>query len=299
MYRRLKRNGPGEYGISWGDSGVKREDIRVCVLRIEGTNCEQETHDCIRRLGAVPEIVHLKQVIGAEGIGDRGRKLFDYQMLVIPGGFSSGDYVRAGAIFAARLKSALENELKSFVESGSLVLGICNGFQVLVETGLLPGLDETMAQTPKAVLNTNDSNRFECRPTYLMNENGGKCIFTSLLPKGKVVMFPSAHAEGKLMFPKADEEKYVAQMDEADQVVFRFVDPTGNYADYPWCPNGSVDGIAGICNSTGNVMGLMPHPERAFFRLLSPDWTRRGEPEEFGDGWAIFESALRYIENKS
>lgn len=278
---------------------MKREDIRVCVLRIEGTNCEQETHDCIRRLGAVPEIVHLKQLIGAEGIGDRGRKLFDYQMLVIPGGFSSGDYVRAGAIFAARLKSALENELKSFVESGSLVLGICNGFQVLVETGLLPGLDETMAQTPKAVLNTNDSNRFECRPTYLMNENGGKCIFTSLLPKGKVVMFPSAHAEGKLMFPKADEEKYVAQMDEADQVVFRFVDPTGNYADYPWCPNGSVDGIAGICNSTGNVMGLMPHPERAFFRLLSPDWTRRGEPEEFGDGWAIFESALRYIENKS
>lgn len=276
-----------------------REEIKACVLRIEGTNCEQETHDCVKRLGSQAEIVHLKQLIGTGIRPERKRSLGDYQMLVIPGGFSAGDYVRAGAIFAARMKAALEKELRAFVESGYPVLGICNGFQVLVEIGLLPGIDEIMSPFPQAVLNTNDSSRFECRPTFLINENSEKCAFTQLLPKGKVVMFPSAHAEGKLMFPTGNEDKLVKRLSEEDQIVFRYVDPTGNYADYPWCPNGSTDGIAGICNSMGNVMGLMPHPERAFFKFLAPDWTRRkDDPSAFGDGWAIFESALRYIEKK-
>lgn len=276
-----------------------RKDVRACVLRIEGTNCEQETHDCIKRLGASAEIVHLKQLIGYGIRPERKRALEDYQMLIIPGGFSAGDYVRAGAIFAARLKAALEKEIKVFVESGYPVLGICNGFQVLVEIGLLPGLDGIMSPLPQAVLNTNDSNRFECRPTYLMNENTDKCVFTRLIPKGKVVMFPSAHAEGKLLFPPENEDKILKQLEKEDQIVFRYVDPTGNYANYPWCPNGSTAGIAGICNSIGNVMGLMPHPERAFFRYLYPDWTRREEdPMAFGDGWAIFESALRYVEKE-
>ena len=276
-----------------------REDIKACILRIEGTNCEQETHDCVKRLGAAPEIVHLKQLIGVGIPSDRKRDLADYQMLVIPGGFSAGDYVRAGAIFAARLKSALAKELRLFVEQGYPVLGICNGFQVMVEIGLLPALDGVMSDIPQAVLNTNDSNRFECRPTYLINENSGKCVFTSLLPKGKVVMFPSAHAEGKLMFPVEKEDAILDRLNHEDQIVFRYVDPTGNYADYPWCPNGSTAGIAGICNSIGNVMGLMPHPERAFFKYLSPDWTRRNDDfKSFSDGWTIFESALRNIEKK-
>lgn len=277
---------------------MRRGEIKICVLRIEGTNCEQESHDSLRRLGADPEIVHLKQLIGKSVDDKRRRTLSDYHMLLIPGGFSSGDYVRAGSIFAARLKSALEKEIRAFVETGYPVLGICNGFQVLVEIGLLPGTDEIMSPFPRMVLNTNDSNRFECRPTYLIHENMGSCIFTSLLPKGKVVMFPSAHGEGKLMFPSGEEEKILARLEERDQVVFRFVDPSGNYSEYPWTPNGSIDGIAGICNSIGNVMGLMPHPERAFFNFLSPDWTRRGEAGAFGDGWEIFESSLKYIEQK-
>jgi len=276
-----------------------RGEINVCVLRIEGTNCEQETHDCIKRLGARPEIVHLKQLIGTSVKDEWKRSLDDYQMLVIPGGFSAGDYVRAGAIFAARLRSSLAKEIKFFVERGSPVLGICNGFQVLVEVGLLPALDDIMAPMPEAVLNTNDSSRFECRSTFLMNENAGKCIFTSSLPKGKIVMFPSAHAEGKLMFPVEKEKKMLDRLVVDDQIVFRYVDPTGNSADYPWCPNGSTAAIAGICNPLGNVMGLMPHPERAFFKYLAPDWTRRqDDPESLGDGHAIFESALKYIEQK-
>ncbi|MDH4123868.1 MAG: phosphoribosylformylglycinamidine synthase subunit PurQ, partial [Thermoplasmata archaeon] len=249
-----------------------REDVKVCVLRIEGTNCEQETHDCIRRLGADPEIVHLKQLIGTGINEERRRDILDYQMLIIPGGFSAGDYIRAGAIFAARLKSALEKQLRMFVEQGYPVLGICNGFQVLIESGLLPAMEESISAVPQAVLNINDSNRFECRPTYLINENSKKCIFTSMLQKGKVVMFPSAHAEGKLMFPADKQEKMLKRLSDEDQIVFRYVDLTGNYSDYPWCPNGSISGIAGICNSMGNVMGLMPHPERAFFKYLSPDW---------------------------
>ncbi|MGE4274976.1 MAG: phosphoribosylformylglycinamidine synthase subunit PurQ, partial [Candidatus Methanomethylophilaceae archaeon] len=144
---------------------------------------------------------------------------------------------------------------------------------------------------PAAALFTNDSARFECRPTLLRNDNRGNCLFTSRIPKKSVVMFPSAHAEGKLLSMDPD---LVERLDDNDQIVFRYVDQDGEQNGYPWNPNGSPDDIAGICNPAGNVLGLMPHPERALSRFTHPDWTRGYDREE-GDGMAVFRSIMDYV----
>jgi phosphoribosylformylglycinamidine synthase len=276
---------------------MKVRDVKVCVMRIEGTNCEEEAQLAFSRLGARAEKVHLKQLLG-QCPRELKRDLSDYQILMIPGGFSAGDYVRAGAIWAARMKSGLSKELVRFVDSGKPVLGVCNGFQVLVELGLLPAFEGTMASVPEAVLNTNDSSRFECRPTFLRHDNAGKCVFTSGFGKGDVVMFPSAHAEGKFMLPQGSEKRLLERLIDNDQIVFRYSSEAGSRKPgYPWNPNGSLDDIAGICNPAGNVFGLMPHPERVFVRETHPDWTRRN-PGPRGDGKAIFESVLEYASGR-
>jgi len=273
---------------------MKLGDVKVCVLRIEGTNCETESFQAFERLGAKPEMVHLKQLTGQDVRDGERRNLMDYQILMIPGGFSSGDYVRAGAIFAARMKSKLAAPLAEYIREGRAVLGVCNGFQVLVEMGFLPGLGGVMSQTPDAVLTTNDSSRFECRPTLLKYENNYNCIFTHKIKSGQVLLIPSAHAEGKLLFPQDRADAIHKQLEDNDQIVFRYVGPDGDYAGYPWNPNGSPRNIAGICNPSGNVMGMMPHPERVFHRFTHPDWTR-GFSSELGDGRVIFESVLESV----
>lgn len=269
---------------------MKSSEIKVCILRIEGTNCEEEMYFAFKRLGARPEFLHLKELL-------RTKNLSTYQCLMLPGGFSTGDYVRAGAIFASLLKSNLRKELVRFVDAGYPIGGICNGFQILVELGLLPGLETTMSDVPEAALGINASSRFECRATFLKHESRGKCVFTKNLAKGKIVMFPSAHAEGNFLVPKEKEKRILNKLIETDQIVFRYVDERGNYASYPWNPNGSLYNIAGICNNYGNVFGLMPHPERVFYRRQHPDWTRNYFSEK-GDGRIIFESVLEYIEKK-
>jgi phosphoribosylformylglycinamidine synthase len=275
---------------------MKASHVKVCVLRIEGTNCEEESYLAFKRLGTRPEKVHLKQLTGTDVSNEEKRSLSEYQILVLPGGFSAGDYVRAGAIFAARMKSKLSGDLVEFIKSGKPVLGICNGFQILVETGLLPAMSGVMTEIPEAVLGTNDSGRFECRPTLLRKVNRGSCTFTSRISPDKISLIPSAHAEGKLMFPLDISKKIVRELEDNDQIVFKYVDPEGNLAGYPWCPNGSTDNIAGICNREGNVFGLMPHPERVFFRFTHPDWTR--QPDGPGDGRVVFESVLDYVTKK-
>jgi len=275
---------------------MKKQDINVAILRIEGTNCEQESFDAFQRLGAKPEFVHLKQLLHIDCNKDEERDIFDYHCIMMPGGFSAGDYIRAGAIFAARMKSKLKGSLETFVNDGYPILGICNGFQILIELGLLPGLKMTISEVPTACLHINDSGRFECRPTLLKHENAGTCVFTTKIPKNDVRLIPSAHAEGKLLFEGMDQHKTIKTLEKNDQIVFRYVDPDHKYAGYPWNPNGSFDNIAGICNREGNVFGMMPHPERVFYKIQHPDWTRTGLGDGIGDGQAIFESVLSYIE---
>ncbi len=269
---------------------MEREDIRVAVIRIEGTNCEDETVRAFKHLGVQAEAVHLKQFYSDMIRFDEQRSIFDYHCLVFPGGFSAGDYVRAGAIFSARVKSVLRKDLEEFIKMGFPVLGICNGFQVLVELGALPGFDEDkpIADKPEMVLAINDSSRFECRPSMLKKESS-KCIFTTAVDKD-IVMFPVAHAEGKVTFPAGKEDEYVDRLKENEQIVFRYVNEKGEYAGYPWNPNGSYYNIAGICNVTYNVFGLMPHPERAFFGYQC------GRKEEYGDGYAVFRSVVEYLQ---
>lgn len=278
---------------------MQTKDINACVLRIEGTNCEDETARAFQQLGVNAEIVHLKQLIKSPDIsGELHRNLYDYQILMFPGGFSSGDYVRAGAILAARIKKYLGEELVEFIENGYAVGGICNGFQVMVELGILPAFDRVMSDVPQAVLTNNESAKFECRPTLLKHMT--RCVFTRNLNLNKIILCPSAHGEGRLAFAPEKETEYLNRLENNNQIIFKYAKPSGELAnrEYPWNPNGTASDIAGICNPEGNVMGMMPHPERVMHSYLHHDWTRKPEiVDKHGDGRVIFESVIDYIKN--
>ena len=259
--------------------------MKACVLLIEGTNCEDESLRAFKAVGVEAEKVHLKQLTG-DCIPERRRRLADYDILFIPGGWSAGDYVRAGAIFAARLKSRLGGELNEFAGEGRRVIGVCNGFQVLVEAGLLPGF-YGVSDRPEAVLAINADGRFQCRPTYLRHAN--RCRITEGISEGTVMQIPVAHAEGRLTFGAGDGEM-LAKLRENRQIVFAYCRPDGKPAggEFPWNPNGSLADIAGICNPEGNVLGMMPHPERVINPTQQADWTRKKYAE--GDGLKFFKS---------
>jgi phosphoribosylformylglycinamidine synthase len=267
----------------------------VALLLIEGTNCDEELFVALRTLGVSPEIVHLKQFEHRDVEPDHYRRLADYSMLFLPGGFSAGDYVRAGAILAARIRAGIGNDLQDFVRSGRIVGGLCNGFQVLTELGLLPGRHGARFGPPEAALMSNDSGHYECRPTFVRWEGGR---FPPLVghPAGDVFLFPSGHSEGKLVL--AGGGRRLQELEDDGQILFRWVMPDGRPATYPWNPNGSPGNVAGLTNPEGNVFGLMPHPERGFFGYQSPDWTRRGSPPVFGDGHRFFEAIVAYAERR-
>ncbi|MEL9998460.1 MAG: phosphoribosylformylglycinamidine synthase subunit PurQ [Thermoplasmata archaeon] len=265
---------------------MNKDSIRVAILRMEGTNCEEESFNSIYESGASPEYVHINE------LALRKKNIHDYQMLFIPGGFSGGDYVRAGAIFASMIKGPLLKEIVKFIEEGKVVLGVCNGFQVLVELGLLPGIDGLISEKPQAVLAPNISNKFECRWVYVKVEENN-CKFMNFYKNGEIIQLPIAHAEGRFMFSKEKENEYLNKMISSKQIVLRYVDKNGNYSGYPWNPNGSIHNIAGICNGMGNVLGLMPHPERAFYKYQHPEYSINGG-KNYGKN--LFRGIINYLE---
>jgi phosphoribosylformylglycinamidine synthase len=271
---------------------VRLEDIRVCVLRVGGTNCDAETQRAFTELNVKAEVVHVNEL-------SRSKNLLDYSVLVFPGGFSFGDYVRSGVIFARHLSTQLGKEMEKFVDEGRPILGICNGFQILVEYGLLPGFNGASIY-PEATLTTNEPAGFKCEWVYLKQENHGKCAFTEKIPTGKTIRLPIAHGEGRLLFPKEKEQELLKQLIDNDMLVFRYCTKEGEVASgsYPANPNGSFHDIAGICNKEGNIFGLMPHPERAMYWWQQPNWTRENQKRQYGDGKLIFQSIIDKLSKK-
>jgi phosphoribosylformylglycinamidine synthase len=255
--------------------------VNVLILRTAGTNCDRETAFAFELAGAEVTKLHVN-ALRAEP--DR---LHGYQIMVIPGGFSYGDDLGAGKVLANEMLADLRPALERFVEDGKLLIGICNGFQVLVKTGLLPGLTRWRQQ---ATLTFNDSHKFEDRWTYLQAPE----TVCQVVDSGERVYYPVAHAEGKFVVESPD---VLAQMESNGQIIFRYVDRDGNPAGYPWNPNGSVDDIAGICDPTGRIIGMMPHPERHCLPVHDPRWPREGLKEE-GEGLRIFRRAVEFATSR-
>jgi phosphoribosylformylglycinamidine synthase I len=262
---------------------VKPREIKVCIMRVGGTNCDNETMQAFQSMGVHAVTVHQNELL-------KKHNLLDYDMLVFPGGFSYGDYVRAGAIWAKWILTKLGNDLKAFAKEERPILGICNGFQVLVEAGLLPGF-EGISAYPEATLATNIPPGYNCRWIHLKNENNGKCVFTKGVPKGKILHVPVAHSEGRFMFAKEIEKRNLRKLCDNDQLVFRYCFENGEYplGCFPANPNGSFSDIAGICSDNGKIFGLMPHPERAFYWWQQPDWTQH----EIGRDTSELQSRIR------
>ncbi len=271
---------------------MKAEEIRVLIMRVGGTNCDAETKRAFVELGTNADILHFNEVI-------KRNNLLDYNALVFPGGFSYGDYVRAGAIWATGTLTKLGKTLKKFVEEERPVLGICNGFQVLIEAGLLPAF-EGISEVPEATLTTNIPIGYRCKWIYLKHESSGNCIFTRNITKDQVLHIPVAHGEGRFLFASEKERSHLKKLYENDQLVFRYCYKNGDYpkGEFPVNPNGSFHDIAGICNPSGTVFGLMPHPERAFYGCQLPDWTKTGKMKPYGDGKPIFQSMIDYLKKR-
>jgi phosphoribosylformylglycinamidine synthase subunit PurQ / glutaminase len=254
---------------------------KALVLRAAGTNCDGETQFALEQAGFLADRVHVFRLM------ENPAALKDYQFLVIPGGFSYGDDVAAGKILANQMLHHLADALNEFLADGKLVLGICNGFQVMIKSGLLPwGKVEAGQANHDATLAWNDCGKFEDRWVHLRADSQ-KCVF---LPPGEIIALPIAHGEGK--FVPRDEAAHAA-LREGDQLALRYVDVEGNSGGYPINPNGSIDDIAGICDPTGRVMGLMPHPERFVDVTHHPRWTRGGVQR--ADGTLFFEQAHRFL----
>lgn len=244
-------------------------NVKALIIRTAGTNCDKETAEALRLAGADPEIHHINELL------QKKLSLDPFSLMVIPGGFSYGDDVAAGKILANELRFKLGDAIRDFIAEGKRVIGICNGFQVLVKTGFLPGNPDG-EQT--VTLASNDSGQFQCHWVKLKRE---KSACDWLNDTDVDWDLPMAHGEGKFV---TQDAKTLAALEKAGQVVFRYSGTN---------PNGSMNAIAGICNAEGNVVGLMPHPERHMSRLQHPEWTRGADKEVTPVGLQFFKAAVQ------
>ena len=265
-------------------NGKERGMVRVVVLRAAGTNCDSETLFAFEKAGAESEDVHINRLLEEPSLLSFKR----YQVLVIPGGFTYGDDIAAGRVLALQLRAYLMDRLLRLIDDGAIILGICNGFQVLVKTGLLPRLDGELDQT--VTLMWNDTGRYEDRWVRLRCETD-RCV---ALEKGETLFCPVAHAEGKFI---AKDEATIKRLEEEGHILFRYVTEDGEVAtSFPDNPNGSQNGIAAICDTTGRVFGMMPHPDRHLFKYQNPFYHREARMSYGdGEGLRIFRRIVNYF----
>ncbi|HNY96003.1 MAG TPA: phosphoribosylformylglycinamidine synthase subunit PurQ [Smithellaceae bacterium] len=268
--------------------------VKAIILTGNGTNCEMEMAHACKLAGADRyDIVHISELLFGE------KRLSDYNFLNLPGGFLDGDDLGSAKAGANRFLHApisganemLIEELLKFINAGGLILGVCNGFQLMVKLGLLPALSGNFTRQ-SATLTFNDSGRFEDRWVYLRANAQSPCVFTKELD---TVYYPVRHGEGKFV---PESNAILEQIERKNLTVFQYGNADGSVTmDYPANPNGSVRAIAGICNESGRLFGLMPHPEAFLHRTNHPRWTREDLPEE-GQGLAIFKNAVAFIRGK-
>jgi phosphoribosylformylglycinamidine synthase I len=260
--------------------------MKIAVVQFPGTNCEHETLVAVREVGMQGEIFRWNRP---------AEELCGFDGYVIPGGFSYQDRVRAGAIAS---KEPVMETLREEAERGKPIIGICNGFQILVESGLLPGtgrLDMALAQNVMITGGKIVRRGYYCDWVFLRHEaQPERCCGSFLMGRGTVLHIPIAHGEGNLV---TTTPGLMERLNEEGQVVFRYCDSTGETGkEFPENVNGSTESIAGICNPEGNVLGMMPHPERAFFGRQLSSFSSGLKGDEAGPGRLVFQSMRRYIE---
>lgn len=251
---------------------------KVAILRSDGTNCDQELHYAFEKAGGAPEYVHVNE------LRNKSKKLSDFQILALPGGFSYGDDLASGKVLAIELMSFFKDDLQKFIDRKGYVLGVCNGFQTLIRTGLLPF--GTLGKM-QATLTHNDSGHFECRWVKMKSEKSNASYLDDLTFPMHVAV---NHGEGKIFADK----KVLDKLEQEKLVVFRYVDKEGNPTmEYPANPNGSLNSIAGIIDVTGRILGLMPHPEKFVDTTQYPNFRR--EKIEKPHGLMFYERIVKFV----
>ncbi len=267
---------------------MDRKDVKVLVITGFGLNCERETGVAFEHAGATAEKVHLNDLIAGK------RRLDEFQLLAFIGGFSFGDHLGAGTIFANRVEFKLRDQLQQFIADGKLIIGICNGFQTLSRLGLVPALKGEYF-TQQCALGHNDCGTFRDDWCTLKANPASPCVFTRGID---TVRLPLRHGEGKFI---ADDAT-LAEIEAKNLVALRYVNNDGTPAvDFPANPNGSLNAIAGVCDETGRIFGLMPHPEAFLSPYNSPSWTAdkiAGKLPAEGEGVIFFKNAVDYLTGK-